>query len=217
MTAGPDRVWYVAYGSNLCAERFWCYLRGGRPAGGAVRYPGCRDHSAPAETVALHVRGALYFTGESRTWGGGTAVFDPDGVSDVAARAYLLRTGQLADVLAQEMRRLPGAELDLGPLRSHGRHRAGPGRYETLVRVGTRDSLPMVTLTSGRHDDAVVTPPHESYLRTMASGLRDAHGWRSERIVAYLSALPGPDRRTVRRAVAADSSWHAARVPALHG
>ena len=31
--ANEREVFYAAYGSNLCAERFGCYLSGGRPPG----------------------------------------------------------------------------------------------------------------------------------------------------------------------------------------
>ncbi len=45
-----QQVWYVAYGSNLSLERFTAYLQGGRPAGGARKYPGCRD---PQDRIAM--------------------------------------------------------------------------------------------------------------------------------------------------------------------
>ncbi|MCU1431694.1 MAG: hypothetical protein JWP95_799 [Actinotalea sp.] len=193
MRPDRDRVWYVAYGSNLSAHRFRCYLAGGRPVGSLRSYPGCRDTSEPARIVPLVIPGGLAFTGPSSTWGGGTAVYDPDGGARVAVTAYLVRVGQLADVLAQEMRRHPGTDLDLGPLRTHGRHRSGPGRYETILQVGTRDAIPMVTLTSERGQAALLTAPTEPYLRTMATGLRDAHGWSRGRIVSYLASIPGSD------------------------
>ena len=193
MTTRPGElhhVWYVAYGSNLSADRFRCYLRGGTPPGSRRTYPGCRDRTEPARTVALQIRGRLAFTGVSTTWGGGTAVFDPAGDDEVAAAAYLLRTGQLADVLAQEMRRAPDVDLDLAGLERRGRCRLGPGRYETVVRVGTLDHIPLLTLTSDSLAAAPVTTPTEAYLRTMEDGLRDTHGWDAERIRTYLAAIP---------------------------
>lgn len=191
MTSTQNRIWYLAYGSNLSLDRFWCYLVGGRTAGGRLNYPGCRDRTEPTQAVPFEIRGGLSFTGPSTTWGGGTAVYDPDGAARVAVTAYLVGVGQLADVLAQEMRRRPGAALDLGPLRRHGRQRTGPGRYETILQTGTRDAIPMVTLTSERTDRAVLTAPTEPYLRTMAHGLRTVHGWSTGRIVSYLAAIPG--------------------------
>jgi hypothetical protein len=189
VTTVEERIWYVAYGSNLSADRFRCYLTGGRPEGARVRYAGCRETTEPSRTVPLEIPGALYFTGPSRTWGGGTAVYDRDGSARVAVTAYLVRVGQLSDVVAQETHRPPGTDLDMEPLRRHGYCRSGPGRYETLLQVGIRDGIPMVTLTSERSSRTKLTPPTGRYLHTMAQGLRDAHRWNSRRIATYLVAL----------------------------
>ncbi|MET0787902.1 MAG: histone deacetylase [Cellulomonas sp.] len=186
-----DRVWYVAYGSNLSVDRFRFYLHGGRPPGSLRTYPGCRDRTEPARTVPLVVRGSLSFTGASKAWGGGTAVFDPDGRGWVAAAAYLLRVGQLADVLAQEMRRDPENDLDLRTLWREGRHRYGPGRYETIVHLGERDDVPLVTLTSEPFDDAPLAAPTEAYVQTMSTGLHQTHGWGPDEVRRYLAAIPG--------------------------
>ena len=45
--ATDDPVWYVAYGSNMSAARFGCYISGGRPPGARRTYLGCRDQSPP--------------------------------------------------------------------------------------------------------------------------------------------------------------------------
>lgn len=188
MTAGlPDLVWYVAYGSNLSLARFRCYLHGGRPEGGVRDYPGCRDRSEPSAMGAVHIPGGVFFAGTSTVWGGGMAMYDPSLPGRAAGRAYLLRTGQLADVLAQETRRAPGDELDLLALARSGRHRHGPGRYGTLVQVGTRGGFPMVTFTTDVHDAPPLNAPAPTYLRTMATGLHEAHGWSPEQVDAYLA------------------------------
>jgi hypothetical protein len=190
-----DRIWYVAYGSNLGAHRFGCYLAGGRPDGGMRTYPGCRDPSPPAATFSLELPGALVFAGESRVWGGGMAFFDPQGSCSVACRAYLLTTEQFADVVAQEMRLEPGGEFaqalvavapGVGEL-----HRMGLGRYETVVRVGTRDDVPLLTVTNGDVPGLIPAAPSRAYVRSIAAGLRDAHGWDEARIASYLAAAPG--------------------------
>jgi len=49
----------------------------------------------------------------------------------------------------------------------------------------------MLTFTSADILDHPVHPPSEGYLRTMAVGLRESHGWTSGRIGAYLSQFPG--------------------------
>ena len=190
-----ERVWYVAYGSNLGAERFGCYLVGGRPDGGTRTYPGCRDPSEPAGSFSLEVSGALVFAGESGVWGGGMAFFDPEGAGSVACRAYLVTAEQFADVAAQEMRLEPGGEFaralssvlpDLGEL-----HRMGPGRYETVVRVDIRDGVPLLTVTNHDIHGLMLAAPSAAYLRSIATGLREAHGWDDAQIASYLASAPG--------------------------
>ena len=186
-----DRLWYVAYGTNLSSARFRCYLVGGRPDGGSRTYPGCRDRAEPGDDVSVDIRGTLSFSGRSSVWGGGMAVFQPHGSGRVACRAYLLTAGQLADLVAQESRQLPGADLDLDPLHRTGRQVVGPGRYQTLVRVGSRAGLPMVAFTSDREED--LAAPAEAYLRAMAAGLRESRTWSPTRVAAYLSGIAGTE------------------------
>jgi hypothetical protein len=119
------------------------------------------------------------------------AVYDPEHPGWVAARAYLLTASQFGDVLAQEMRQEPGIEVDLTPVHLVGRHSYGPGRYQTLVRVGSRSGLPMLTFTSGHHARQDLSAPTAAYLRTMAMGLRESHGWSCRRIGAHLASTPG--------------------------
>lgn len=75
---GPGaRVWYAAYASNMCLDRFTCYLAGGRPPGAARTYPGCRDARPPERAVPLLLPGQLYFALESAVWTGGCGFYDP--------------------------------------------------------------------------------------------------------------------------------------------
>jgi hypothetical protein len=190
-----QRVWYVAYGSNLALDRFRCYLAGGRPAGGVRVYEGCRDHSDPERIVGVQVPGGLVFAGESRVWGGGSAFYDLAAPRQVAGRAYLLTPDQLGDVAAQEMRREPGGEFarDLAALLPDvdAVHAMGPGRYETVVRLGDHDGVPMFTVTHDTVADLNPAAPTAPYLRWIATGLTEAHGWNTHQVVEYLHAAPG--------------------------
>lgn len=176
-----SQVWYVAYGSNMHAERFACYLRGGRPRGGGRVYPGCRDKRGPRRQEPVTVPGQLYFAEESAVWTGGMAFYDPAAPGLMPARAYSVTTRQFADIAAQEMHREPGRDPDLDPHLSaavtHGVARLGPGRYETLVCVGESDGLPLLTFTAPwRIADAALNPPSPAYLHHLAAGLAEAHG-----------------------------------------
>jgi hypothetical protein len=197
-----SRVWYAAYGSNMHAERFACYLRGGRPPGGARTYPGCRDPRAPERQVPVVLPGQMYFAWESAVWTGGMAFYDPTAAGTTPGRAYLVTAQQFADVAAQEMHREPGADLDvdlaldldlaLTEVLAQGTAQLGPGRYETLVCPGHLDGLPLLTFTAPwRIEQAPLNPPSPAYLQHLAAGLAETHGWPPDRIAAYLSTRPG--------------------------
>ena len=139
------------------------------------------------------MRGRLVFAWESPTWGGGIAFHDAAGDGEVLARAYLLTTRQLSDVIEQEMRRPPGADHDLGPLLAAGRHELGPGRYETLRVVGLLEDRPVVTFGCDDPWSLRLRPPAPAYVETIARGLRAAHEMSDAEIEAYLSSCPGWD------------------------
>jgi hypothetical protein len=187
-----DLVWYIAYGSNLSAARFYYYLRGGRPPDAALTYPGARDRALPRADKAAWIPGIVYFATESQVWGGGRALYDPDIPGAVAARAYLITAEQFSDVAAQEMYREPGVDLDLAEIANVGRIQMGDGRYETLICAGHDDQIPMVTFTApwGIRDVPLLSPS-ATYLRTLGQGLCEAHGWDSQRAASYLAGLPG--------------------------
>lgn len=182
-------VWYAAYGSNLDPARFDAYLYGGRPDGAERDYPGTRDAVAALETRAATLAGDVVFGWESPTWGGGVAFFDAETGGEVPVTAYLLTTRQFSDVVDQEMWRPPGSDHDLSEVLALGRAALGPGRYETLHRVGDLDGHPVLTFTAD-----VIPPlnaPSAAYLATMARGLRAVHDLGDDAIVDYLLARPG--------------------------
>lgn len=189
-----SQVWYVSYGSNMSSVRFACYLQGGCPPGGSRMNPGARDRKLPSRSVPVDLPGTTYFAGESPQWGGGVAFYDHDTPGFTAARGYQVTAAQLTDIAAQEMYRVPceGDPLErviLAPLEG-GRHTAGPGRYETLIHVGTLADRPLLTFTSPHGADHVErTRPVPAYLAAMTTGLREIRDWDDDRIDAYLSSL----------------------------
>ncbi|WP_405162578.1 histone deacetylase [Nocardia sp. NBC_01499] len=189
---GSTLVWYAAYGSNMHLSRLRCYLTGGTPEGGARTMPGCRDPAEPARSLPIMLPGLLYFATESLVWTGGRAFYDPDGPGQTAARAYLLTLAQFSDIAAQEMYRLPGADLDLTEAITTGRAPLGPGRYETLSYAGTLESHPILTCTAPWHHNTLPgNAPSPAYLRHLAAGLIESHGWTIETTATYLATRPG--------------------------
>ena len=153
-----------------------------------VTIPGARDPSPPVDDRPLLLPGRIFFAGESATWGGGLAFYDADGEGTVYARAYRITAGQFSDLAAQEMRRDPGADLDLSEVLAQRRHAYGPGRYETLHLVGELDELPVVTFTAPVGHGLLPNPPAPSYLATIGRGLRECHGLSAAEVAAYLDA-----------------------------
>ncbi|MFR9749985.1 histone deacetylase [Nocardia sp. 004] len=192
----PDLVWYAAYGSNMSLTRLRTYLRGGRPDGGALSVPGCRDSTDPIRSVPLLLPGVLYFATESRIWSGGRAFYDPRCPGAIAVHAHLLTTAQFSDIAAQEMYRAPGTSLDFTGITGSRPMTLGPGRYETVICAGSHDGYPVLTFTAPwRYRDLPGNPPAAAYLRCLAAGLRAAHRWSVSAVAGYLATRPGADRR----------------------
>jgi len=155
--------------------------------------------------VAVFLPGRLYFALESRVWTGGLGLYDPLDPGEMPARAYLVTVGQFSDVVAQEMYVAPTGDLDLGEVLATGRDARGPGRYETLVCAGALDGFPVITFTAGwRSGEVAWRAPSGAYLRHLASGLIEAHGWSAARTARYLASRPG-----------AAGAWSAPAVRAL--
>lgn len=194
-TMGRRLVWYASYGSNLNAERFACYITGGRPSGATRTSKGARDKSPPLDSVALKFSHQLYFSGKSRIWGGSPAFIDTKPVDGVVClvRAYLIGWGQFLDVVAQENGRLSASvEIDDCDLVSGFCLQIGSGRYENLLCVDRLNDVPVVTFTSPYlMNDAVFGAPSAGYLATMIVGLRQSHDLSDEEMTSYLGSAPG--------------------------
>lgn len=187
-----DRVWYASYGSNLSLSRLTRYLTGGVPPGGTSAHPGCRDPSPPRRSVPLWLPGQVHFTGHAEQWGGAVAFLDTEAPATSPARAYDLAVEQLADVVAQEGRRTPPGALDVGEVVASGHWLAHDGWYGTVVHVGHLDDVPVLTFTSPwRIGDVAPAPPSARYLRVLADGLAESHGWALDRAVEHLLCCPG--------------------------
>jgi hypothetical protein len=203
----PDMVWYAGYGSNLCAERFRCYLAGGIPPGLTRPCRGARDTTPPRADRPLVIDHRLYFAGLAKPWGGAPCFIDTVGSPDTPthARAYLITWEQLEDVVAQENGRPTSPiHLDRGDLTEGRGVRLGVGRYENLLGFGSQeDGFPVVTITSPwTMTDAQLGPPSSRYLRVMITGLRQSHLMSDDAIVAYLAAAPGCSEQLIVSAFA---------------
>jgi hypothetical protein len=198
-------LWYASYGSNLSAERFACYIAGGRPGGATRTYVGARDTSPPLDSVALEISYRLYFSGESRVWGGSPAFIDTKPVDGVVglARAYLIWWDQFEDVVAQENgRQSASIEIDDHLLVPGFSRQIGSGRYQNLLCVEHLNEVPVVTFTAPcAMSDVAVGAPSIGYLAMLIVGLREAHDLSDKELTSYLGSAPGCSRDAVRDAL----------------
>jgi hypothetical protein len=191
--AAEPGAWYGCYGSNLALARFRCYLEGGRPLGSSRSQPGCRDTSPPTGDRPVTLPGQVHFAHHAPSWGGAVAFLDLDAPATSPGRAYRITAPQLADVVAQENGRRPGAvSLDLAEVGAGGRVEVCPGWYGTVAWVGEVDDEPLLTITSAwALSDVAPAAPSAAYLRTIGDGLAEAHGWTPTQAAAHLHRCPG--------------------------
>lgn len=174
-------VWYVAYGSNLSADRFHRYLER------------CRDVTPPWRWAPVEVPHRLLFARQSSRWGGGGVAFlDP--LPTVGAttlgRAWLLTREQFADVLAQECG-LPIASVEVPDLGA-GFVIAQPDHwYGCVVPLGRHQGWPLVTFTDEGAVALVPGRPGPAYRAVVALGLSETHGLTADEAEAYIARHAG--------------------------
>ncbi|MDN6189044.1 MAG: histone deacetylase [Brevibacterium sp.] len=211
-------VWYVSYGSNMHRDRLACYLQGGRPPGAFVTYPGARNTDAPLAEMGIELPGSIYFAGSSTVWGGGgMAFYDHQVPGPTPAKAYLITAEQFADVADQEMNRPPSAANPLETLASElpvgSAYSVGPGKYETLLVLDRRDSIPMVTFTAPHGSDAVThTIPNEPYLTMLRLGADEVSAVSTSNAVSTVGAVSAVGAVSTLSGLAATPQPAAAQV-----
>ena len=163
---GSDRVWYAGYGSNLSAERFACYIKGGVCKENGNPYVGCTDKTLWSESCLRDYPGRMYFGQKSGSWEGkGVAFYDPAQPGVTHMRLYQISRAQLHEVQAQEG--------------------LSPNWYGRLVTLGVHeDGCPIYTFTSEvRHEH---NAPSETYLDLIRDALTKECGKTESEADAYL-------------------------------
>jgi hypothetical protein len=115
-----------------------------------------------------------------------------------------MTAGQFSDVVAQETRQVVGTDLPVAGLTDGEAVEVEAVHYRRVLCLGRRSGVPMLTITSNGHPSEEWSAPSAAYLWTIGAGLRESHGWRSERIGAYLAAAGG-----------VDATWTAGQIAAV--
>ena len=167
-----EYVWYVGYGSNLCRERFFCYIKGGQYKLGGSSCRGCRNKALPRENKTIELPHKLYFARESLSWGGGGVAFlsverEKNQKKWTLARMWKITREQFDQVSRQE----------------------GVSWYNHTIDLGMDEGIRILTITSS--DKHPLTPPSKNYLSTIVIGLIEAYKLNAKEIYDYLHQKDG--------------------------
>ncbi len=199
-------LWYATYGSSVNRNRFMEYITGGTSAFNGMQLPGCRNKGEPIRDVAIAIDRELYFARNSDAWGGAVAFVQPNpSKSQTLGRAYLITEEQFVDIAAQENGRRPAdAELVLHYDYAEKNaisylNRSDPSRpsgqgglwYGRVLRIGTRESWPMFSLTAEWEGYADLNPPSRGYLTCIADGIRQLGRISEKALVEYFYGKAG--------------------------
>mgnify|MGYP003695111303 FL=1 len=182
MTSQPQRVWYVAYGSNVNEQRFLRYLLGDSD------HVGARDATPPRRSKWTTAPLQLRFAGESQRWGGGVCFVDPDPLATAYVRAWDITAQQFEDVFAQENRRAIGEPFHW-PTVMHSATMIGTSWYAQILPVqlpSIADDQPALTFTWTTRFP--LNAPAPAYRDTITSGLADHPDLSPVHIADYLNA-----------------------------
>ncbi len=187
-------VWYAAYGSGLSKENFMHQIRGGQPEGSTRAFAGCSDQAPPKKETFISLPYPLYFAGTCTEWGGGhiNVLPEPSNTAHTIARAYLITVEQFEEIAAQQNDRLVTQPLPLrnAMQRGHVTVGDGSGHYDELLFCGTKDDIPVFTLTAVR-PELPYTAPTPVYTRLLCKGLSENKDIDQQTAIDYMLATPG--------------------------
>ena len=171
-----DPIWYVAYGSNLLADRFESYILGCGDDAAWGGHRGSADATLPAGDRQVVVPHPVYFGGHSRRWDGACCFCPVEPLGDdrlpVVGRAWLVMWGQMVDIVAQE-NGLPTSAATLPDLAPEpgAAVRVLDGVIDLLLGMDDIDGHPACTLASSNLPPAA--PPSPSYRQVLAAGMAE--------------------------------------------
>jgi hypothetical protein len=193
MNNDQQYVWYASYGSNINADRFLCYIKGGQPEGSAQVETGCMDPSLPVAESTYTIDRPLYFAKEAGRWEFQGVAFiglNQDPGSHTYSKKYLITVGQFLDVVKQENGG-GNFEIDLNEVKRNGSkifHRNS--WYGNILYLGEEKGFPIFTFTAPWDiNDVEWKKPSHPYLSTIIKGLKQDYS--DEEIFHYFNSKSG--------------------------
>jgi hypothetical protein len=190
-----EYVWYASYGSNLCEDRFLCYINGGQPEGSLDTEIGCRNNDAPRESKEVIIPFELIFAREAARWGGGGVAFiqpltEETKDKKTLGRMYLITKEQFIDVVSQENGQIP-VEINFAKVQEMKNHSFTKSWYGNIVHLGEENGFPIFTFTHDWQEQLVIKAPTTAYLKTIIRGLLETYSNDYEALATYLHSCKG--------------------------
>ncbi|MDW7999003.1 MAG: hypothetical protein RMI30_06090 [Thermodesulfovibrio sp.] len=159
-------LYYAAYGSNMCKERFLFYINGGEFRG--KQYIGCNEKTPPEDGGWLEIPYRLYFAKKSSTWDSKGVAFlscnkEPNPIYHSIVRLWKISEDQFEDIQKQE----------------------GSRWYNVILHLGNKGGLDIKTFTGCWEKEK--QNPSASYIDYIKKGLRETTQWSDDKINEYLS------------------------------
>ncbi len=195
-----NEIWYACYGSNLSAERFGVYIRGGslQIDGHTVTEKGCRDNRPPSASEIFRIPYRLIFAGHFAKWEQKSAAFldlsHRENNMKTVSRMYRITREQFMDVVCQENGGIQPADFDMDELRRNGTVDLYPDLpYGRLVYIEEKEGIPVLSFTCtekwfGEKGD--IGMPSEPYLEVIRSGLQQCGYGRSDADLYLKARVP---------------------------
>jgi hypothetical protein len=206
----PQLVWYAAYGSNLCRERFLCYIQGGTPRGSKKTYVGCHDKSLPRDVRSIRIPHQLFFAGTALGWDNKAMAFIRSARdAESYGRMFLITFPQFDQLIQQEQGAESPSATPICPPLSYitanafcFTNPANPTvpidpkkrlRYGKILNLGGEGGYSVLTFTAvGPVTEMKTAAPSREYLQTIARGIRETFpDLTIEHVFGYFLACVG--------------------------
>ncbi len=190
-TTDSNLVWYASYGSNLCMDRFLCYIQGGTPQGSSKLHAGCTDKFLPKNIKNIVINRQLYFAKEYSSWGKGGVAFIKNNISDevcTLGRMYLITYDQFIEVVKQENDYTGELTIDfLDAIDKGNSVFLNNAWYGNLIYLGQEEGFPKFSFTNETDLNDEVNSPSKEYLDTLKRGVKESYEMSDNEIQDYFN------------------------------
>lgn len=173
-------------------DRFMCYIAGGQPMGASKSLLGCQDKTPPIDNEEIYISSEIYFAKSSKSWNKQGVAFLKNKFSpkhQTFGRMYLITKDQFIQIVEQETNR-NCVTIDFQKAIDEKTFVfIEKSWYGRIIHIGTQYGYPIFTFTS--EEDFESSKPSESYLKTIAEGIKQVYSLNDLEITNYLITKEG--------------------------